>query len=90
MRLLVAQSDYFPRRQVDWYRDNAGSERAVDYVDAVETTVHEQTRMPGIGRQRFYSWPEMQGIRSWRVESRFIGIGYAAGSMSTHSLLSVL
>ena len=42
MSLTIAQADYFwadLQRQVDWYRDRAGSEIATNYVDAVEATL---------------------------------------------------
>ena len=49
MSLTIAQSDYFwadLQRQVDWYRDRAGSEIATNYVDAVEATLHQLARAP--------------------------------------------
>jgi len=72
--LTIAQSDYFwadLQRQVDWYRDLAGSEIATNYVDAVEATLHQLARAPGIGRPRSYDWPELMGIRSWRVQKPY-------------------
>jgi toxin ParE1/3/4 len=74
MILLIEQSDFFLadlQRQVDWYRDRAGSEIAVGYVDAVETTLHRLARMPGIGRPRFWNRIELHGMRSWRVQKPY-------------------
>jgi toxin ParE1/3/4 len=74
MSLALAQSEYFwvdLQRQVDWYRDTAGSEIAVRYVDAVQATLQQLTNAPGIGRLRFIKLPELYGIRSWRVQKPF-------------------
>jgi antitoxin (DNA-binding transcriptional repressor) of toxin-antitoxin stability system len=74
MILLIEQSGFFLadlQRQVDWYRDRAGSEIAVGYVDAVETTLHRLARMPGIGRPRFWNRIELHGMRSWRVQKPY-------------------
>lgn len=71
MSLIITQSDYFwadLQRQVDWYRDYTGSEIATAYVDSVEATLHQLAKTPGIGRLRFWDWPELAGIRSWRVQ----------------------
>jgi len=74
MSLVIAQSDDFwmdLQRQVDWYRDRAGPEIATGYVDAVEVTLEELAKAPGIGRPRFKDWPELAGIRSWRVQKPY-------------------
>jgi plasmid stabilization system protein ParE len=71
MSLVIVQWDGFwadLRRQVDWYRDNAASGVAERYVDAIEATLQELAETPGIGRPRFMDWPELAGIRSWRVQ----------------------
>jgi plasmid stabilization system protein ParE len=71
MSLAIAQSDYFfadLQRQVDYYRGHAGSDIALAYVDAVEATLHQLAASPGIGRPRFRNWPELAGMRSWRVQ----------------------
>ena len=73
MSLVIAQSDCFwgdLQRQVAWYRDRAGLEVATAYVDAVEGTLHQLAETPGIGRLRFWDWPELAGMRSWRVQNR--------------------
>jgi toxin ParE1/3/4 len=54
-------------RQVDWYRDEASPEVAERFVDAVETTLNFLARQPALGRARFRNWPELAGIRSYRV-----------------------
>jgi len=56
---------------VDWYRDHAGSEVAEGYVNAVEATLQALARTPGLGRPRFANWPELAGIRSWRVQKPY-------------------
>jgi plasmid stabilization system protein ParE len=74
MSLIIAQSDYFwadLQRQVDWYRDSASSEIAARCVDAVETTLRQLSNTPGMGRLRFSDWPELTGIRSWRVQKPY-------------------
>jgi plasmid stabilization system protein ParE len=74
MSLTVEQSDDFwddLLRQVDWYRDNAASEIAEGDVNAVEATLRELAKAPGIGRLRFRKWPELAGIRSWRVQNPY-------------------
>jgi len=70
MSLIIKQSDYFwadLQRQVDWYRDKAGSEIATRYVDAVQATLQQLSKAPAIGRLRFQDWPELAQIRSWLV-----------------------
>jgi toxin ParE1/3/4 len=72
--LGIQQSDYFWAdllKQVDWYRDHAGSEVAERYVNAVEATLQALARTPGLGRLRFADWPELAGIRSWRVQKPY-------------------
>jgi toxin ParE1/3/4 len=67
----VRQSDYFwadMLKQVDWYREKAGSEVAEGYVNAIEATLQTLAKTPGLGRLRFHGWPELSGIRSWRVQ----------------------
>jgi len=72
--LGIRQSDYFWAdllKQVDYYRDHAGPEVAERYVDAVEATLQELANTPGLGRPRFRDWPELAGIRSWRVQKPY-------------------
>lgn len=74
MSLFLAQSDYFLadlQRQVDYYRDVAGSEVALGYVDAVEETLLALSKAPAIGRVRFQNHPVLTGIRSWRVQKPY-------------------
>ena len=74
MSLILARSDDFwadLQRQVDSYRDQAGPEVATGYLDAVEATLHQLAKTPGIGRLRFWDWPELAGIRSWRVQKPY-------------------
>ena len=68
---LVRQSDDFwadMLKQVDWYRETASPEVAQGYVNAVEATLQSLANDPGLGRPRFQCWPELAGMRSWRVE----------------------
>ena len=58
-------------RQVDWYRDEASPEVAERFVDAVEATLSVLAEQPGLGRARFRNWPELEGIRSFRVQRPF-------------------
>ena len=61
MSLGIQQSGYFWAdllKQVDWYRDHAGSEVAERFVDAVEATLRSLAVTPGLGRPRFADWPE--------------------------------
>jgi toxin ParE1/3/4 len=72
--LRLQRSDCFwadLERQVDWYRDEAGEEIADRFITAVETTLAALVRTPGLGRPRFANWPELAGIRSFRVERPF-------------------
>jgi toxin ParE1/3/4 len=74
MTRTVRQADVFWTdllKQVDWYREKAGPEVAESCVNAVETTLQTLAQNPEIGRPRFQSWPEMAGIRSWRVNRPF-------------------
>jgi toxin ParE1/3/4 len=74
MSLAIHQADYFWAdllKQVDWYRDRASSEVAESYADAVEATLQNLSKTPGLGRPRFQDWPELAGIRSWRVQKPY-------------------
>ena len=74
MSLLLRQSDYFWAdllTQVDWYREHASPEISDRFVDAVQATLHQLTRTPGMGRVRFVDWPEFEGIRSFRIQRPF-------------------
>ena len=74
MSLILRQSDYFwadLAKRVDWYRERAGSEIAGQFVDAVEATLADLAQTPGLGRERFWDWPELAGLHSWRVTKPF-------------------
>ena len=74
MRLTLERADCFWAdlvRQVDWYRDKAGPEVAVRFVDAVETPLADLTRTPGLGRLRFQNWPGLEGMHSFQVRRPF-------------------
>ena len=72
-RSLERSDDFWDdlARQVDWYRDEAGSAVALRFVDAVEATLHALLEQPRMGRLRFRDWPELKGIRSFRVRRPF-------------------
>ena len=74
MSLSLQQSEYFWAdllKQVDWYREHTTPEIAERFVDAVEGTLHQLTRTADMGRARFVDWPELKGIRSFRVQRPF-------------------
>ncbi|HXR06257.1 MAG TPA: type II toxin-antitoxin system RelE/ParE family toxin [Candidatus Acidoferrum sp.] len=71
---VLRRSDHFwadALKQIDWYRENASPEVAEGYVNALEATLQALAKTPGLGRPRFQSWPELAGIRSWRIERPF-------------------
>jgi len=71
VRLSLHQSDYFWAdllKQTDWYRDHASPKIAERFVEAVKATLHKLTQTPGLGRRRFMDWPELEGLRSFRVQ----------------------
>jgi len=75
VRLAVQSADNFwadLEEQVDWYRNHAGPEVATRFVNAVENTLKHLARTPGLGRLRFQDWPELAGIRSFRVSRSFL------------------
>ena len=74
MSLLLHRADDFwadLTRQVDWYRDEANPAVALRFVDAVEATLFSLLAQPGVGRTRFRNWPELEGVRSFRVQRPF-------------------
>lgn len=74
MSLLLQRSEDFwadLAQQVDWYRDEANPAVALLFVDAVEATLLALVDQPGMGRRRFRNWPELEGIRSFRVRKPF-------------------
>ena len=56
---------------MDWYRDHAGPKIAERFVSAAQSSLIALCRTPGLGRPRFKNWPELSGIRSFRVERPF-------------------
>jgi plasmid stabilization system protein ParE len=74
MSLILKRSDYFWEdlaKRVDWYRDRANTQVAEKFIDAIEVTLTRLTQTPGLGRPRFADWPELVGMRSWRVRQAF-------------------
>lgn len=74
MNLSLQRSDDFwadLTRQVDWYRDEASPAVALRFVDAVEATMLSLMEQPGMGRARFRNWPELEGVRSFRLQKPF-------------------
>ena len=69
MKLLLQKADRFwddLACGVDWY--HAAPEIAERFVDAIEVTLAGLVRTPEQGRIRFKKWPELAGIRSFRVQ----------------------
>jgi plasmid stabilization system protein ParE len=74
VKLSLHRADFFwadLTKQVDWYRDEASPEVAERFVDAVGATLKALMRQPDLGRARFQKWPELTGIRSFRVRKPF-------------------
>lgn len=74
MSLSLERSDAFwddLARQVDWYRDEASPEIALRFVTAVEASLQSLRQEQNLGRLRFRGWPELDGIRSFRVRRPF-------------------
>jgi len=72
--LQLYQSDGFwadLAKRLDWYRERAGSDVAEDFVNAVQATLDSLAETPGLGRPRFTKWPELAGLRSFRVNRPF-------------------
>jgi plasmid stabilization system protein ParE len=92
--LSLQQSDDFWAdllKQVDWYRENAAPDIAEQFVDIVEATLNDLRRTPGLGRPRFAAWPELAGIRSFRVKRPFnrllIFYRYDSGTLFAERLI---
>ena len=74
MTLRLERSEYFwadLERRVDWYRDHAGAEIAGRFVSAAQSSLTALCQTPGLGRPRFKTWPELSGIRSFRIQPPF-------------------
>ncbi len=74
MSLRLTQSEYFwvdLTRRVDWYRTHASPTVAVRFVDAVQATLQSLVESPRLGKPRFTDWPELTGLRSFRVDRPF-------------------
>lgn len=54
-----------------WYVHEAGVEVAQRWLDALDATVEELKATPGLGRMRRFPHPELQGLRSFRVQRPF-------------------
>lgn len=74
MNLRLERSNLFwidLENTVDWYREEAGSEVAERFVLAVKETLQLLSQSPHLGRPRFRKWPELEGIRSFRIKPPF-------------------
>jgi toxin ParE1/3/4 len=74
MSLSLRRSELFIRDfeiQVDWYFRRAGEEIAVGYLEALDRTLAQLARHPGLGRIRHFRHPKLQGLRSFRVAPPF-------------------
>lgn len=74
MTLRIQRSDYFwadLEKQIDRYREQANAEVAERFVDSVQATLGALAQTPTLGRARFAEWPELAGLRSYRVHRPF-------------------
>ncbi|EIP99869.1 plasmid stabilization system protein [Opitutaceae bacterium TAV1] len=70
----LLRSDYFAADfeiAYAWYWRTAGESIARRYLEAVIRSVESLQRIPGQGRPRYFSHPELADIRSWRVAPPF-------------------
>jgi plasmid stabilization system protein ParE len=89
--LSLQQSDYFWAdllNQVDWYREHATPEIAGRLVDAVQATLHQLARTPGMGRPRFADWPELKAFARSESSVRSIASSSSTDAMLKRSLLN--
>lgn len=54
-----------------WYVREAGTEVAQKWLEALDATVEELESTLGLGRLRRFPHPELQGLRSFRVQRPF-------------------
>jgi len=59
------------QKEFAWYWDEAGEDVAWRFEAAVERTLLAIARQPGLGRERRFRHPALQGLRSFRVEVPF-------------------
>lgn len=69
-RLRVVLRDLAQRdieTAVDWYRDNAGVDSALAFVEALDLALGHIARHPGTGSPRYATELDLPGLRFWRV-----------------------
>jgi toxin ParE1/3/4 len=74
MTLALHRSDDFNRDfdlQYRWYLEQAGEAVAERYLQALLGTLRLLATQPGLGRQRKFRHPALQGVRSFRLASPF-------------------
>jgi plasmid stabilization system protein ParE len=57
--------------QFEWYFDEAGDRVAWRFFAAVDSTLVDLARHPGLGRLRRFRHPALRGLRSFRVKPPF-------------------
>lgn len=70
MSLALHRSDYFNEDfdlQYRWYLREAGEQVAERYFSAVLVAIRKLAEHPGLGRERRFADPALQGLRSFRV-----------------------
>lgn len=74
-----------------WYVREAGPEVAQRWLDALDATLEELKSTPGLGRLRRFPHPELQGLRSFRVQRPFrrylIFYRWSAGELSAERVI---
>jgi toxin ParE1/3/4 len=72
--IAVQKSDLFTAdvaQQFSWYHNNASDVVAWRFFAAVDLTVSQLAREPNLGRVRHFRHPQLQNLRSFRVEPPF-------------------
>ena len=74
MSLALEKSPLFEAdltAQFVWYAERGGTDLAWRFFAAVESTVTQLAGQPELGRLRSFPNPNLQGLRSFRVEPPF-------------------
>ena len=71
MNITVQKSDLFTAdvaQQFSWYHNNASDVVAWRFFAAVDLTLSQLAMEPNLGRVRRFRHPQLQNLRSFRVE----------------------
>ncbi len=74
MSLVLQKADDFREDfalRALWYVREAGADVARRFQESVEATLRQLCLYPGLGRERLFRHPELQGLRSFRIERPF-------------------